>query len=100
MKLLNAVPQNGGKISLDTIRLTRYTEGMVKSDATDKNGEALVLLGVKIPREVLEEILRIKDKEQRTKSQVGGLLLQRGLGLYQEDGLLIEPEEDARKKRR
>ena len=72
---------------------------MVKPDATDEKGEPLVLLGVKVPRAVLDEILRIKDKEQRNKSQVGGLLLQRGLRLYQEDKMLIEPKENARKRR-
>ena len=72
---------------------------MVKTDATEEKGEPLILLGVKIPHEVLDEVIRIVDKEQRTKSQVGALLLQRGLRLYQEDGMLIEPEESARKRR-
>lgn len=71
----------------------------MKPGATEEDGESLVLLGVKIPREVLDEVLRIVDKEQRTKSQVGSLLLQRGLSRYQEDGMLIEPEENARKRR-
>jgi len=58
------------------------------------------LLGVKLPKDVVAEIKQIGGKEKRTKSQVGALLIMRGLNLYREDGELLEGEDNGQNRKR
>jgi hypothetical protein len=87
MKIVKGGVDKGG--------LTGYTRTMPKRSPDVSDTEHLKLLGVKISADTLDEIEQIRKKEKRTKSQVGALLLLRGLKLYREDGVLLEEESAA-----
>lgn len=86
--------------SVDNLRLTRYTQRMPKQSPEETADSRMKLLGVKLPLDVLAEIEEIGVKEKRTKSQVGALLILRGLRLYREDGVLLEDEDSSRSRKR
>lgn len=51
------------------------------------------MLGVMVTSTIKKKVGRIADAEERSLSNVGGLLLLRGLAAFDRDGQLREPEE-------
>lgn len=69
-------------MKVETQNLESYTQLMAKKDR---------LIGAMISREIEDEILKICDIEERSKSWVTAAMIERGLVAYRRDGQLKEP---------
>lgn len=69
-------------MKVESRKLECYKALMAKKDQ---------LLGAMISSETLSEILKMCDKEERSKSWIAAAMIERGLAAYKRDGLLKEP---------
>lgn len=69
-------------MKVESRKLACYKRLMAKKDQ---------LLGAMISTETLDEILKMCDKEERSKSWIAAAMIERGLAAYRRDGLLKEP---------